>query len=111
MKKKRRAPTKAELEALEQWKQLNLKWDKLPKFARKEHEQKEINRVVPPSIPDFRKAPEIPSLQSKGKASTAKKEIQIYTGTKVKGIGVMHKSSMVPIFSDEEAVDIARMRR
>lgn len=35
----------------------------------------------------------------------------IYTGTKVKGIGTMHKSNAVPIFSDEEAVDISRMRR
>lgn len=34
-----------------------------------------------------------------------------YTGTKVKGIGTMHKSNAVPIFSDEEATDIARMRR
>jgi hypothetical protein len=36
---------------------------------------------------------------------------QHYTGTKVKGVGVMHKSNMVPIFSDEEAVEISRMRR
>jgi len=35
----------------------------------------------------------------------------IYTGTKVKGIGTMHKSNAVPIFSDEEAIDISRMRR
>lgn len=34
-----------------------------------------------------------------------------YTGTKVKGIATMHKSNAVPIFSDEEAVDIAKMRR
>lgn len=34
-----------------------------------------------------------------------------YTGTKIIGIGTMHKSNMVPIFSDEEATDIARMRR
>jgi hypothetical protein len=34
-----------------------------------------------------------------------------YTGTKVKGIGTMHKSNAVPIFSDEEAVDISKMRR
>ncbi len=34
-----------------------------------------------------------------------------YTGTKVIGIGTMHKSNMVPIFSDEEAVDISKMRR
>ena len=36
---------------------------------------------------------------------------KVYTGTKVKGIATMHKSNAVPIFSDEEAVDIARMRR
>ncbi len=34
-----------------------------------------------------------------------------YTGTKVKGIGTMHKSNAVPIFSDEEAVAISSMRR
>ena len=35
----------------------------------------------------------------------------VYTGTKIKGIGTMHKSNAVPIFSDEEAVAIANMRR
>jgi hypothetical protein len=36
---------------------------------------------------------------------------KVYTGTKVKGIATMHKSNAVPVFSDEEAVDISRMRR
>lgn len=36
---------------------------------------------------------------------------QAYTGTKVKGIGTMHKSNAVPIFSDTEAVEISTMRR
>ena len=36
---------------------------------------------------------------------------KVYTGTKVKGIATMHKSNAVPVFSDEQAVDIARMRR
>ena len=35
----------------------------------------------------------------------------VYTGTKIKGIGTMHKSNAVPIFSDEEAVAISQMRR
>jgi hypothetical protein len=34
-----------------------------------------------------------------------------YTGTKMLGIGTMHKSNSVPIFSDEEAIEIATMRR
>jgi hypothetical protein len=36
---------------------------------------------------------------------------KVYTGDKIKGIGTMHKSNAVPIFSDEEAVAIANMRR
>jgi len=38
----------------------------------------------------------------------AKKE---YTGDKLIGIATMHKSNLVPIFSNEEAIDVARMRR
>jgi hypothetical protein len=34
-----------------------------------------------------------------------------YTGSKILGIGTMHKSNAVPIFTDEEAKDVARMRR
>ena len=36
---------------------------------------------------------------------------KVYTGTKVKGIATMHKSNAVPVFSNEQAVDISRMRR
>ena len=36
---------------------------------------------------------------------------KVYTGTKVKGIATMHKSNAVPVFSNEEAQDISRMRR
>lgn len=39
------------------------------------------------------------------------KQTPTYTGTKILGIGTMHKSNAVPIFSDEEAIDISRMRR
>jgi hypothetical protein len=35
----------------------------------------------------------------------------VYTGNKVKGIATMHKSNAVPVFSDEEAIDISKMRR
>ena len=36
---------------------------------------------------------------------------KVYTGDKIKGIGTMHKSNAVPVFSDEEAVAISKMRR
>jgi hypothetical protein len=51
-----------------------------------------------------------PSLNT-GAGIAVKKESPIYTGNKVKGIGTMHKSNAVPIFSDEEAQDISKMRR
>jgi hypothetical protein len=52
----------------------------------------------------------IPSRNT-GDGIAAAKTAPQYTGTKMKGIGVMHKSNSVPIFSDEEAVAIATMRR
>ena len=52
----------------------------------------------------------IPSLNTGGGVA-ALAPAKVYTGTKVKGIATMHKSNAVPVFSDEEAVDISKMRR
>ena len=52
----------------------------------------------------------IPSLNTVGGVAILA-PAKVYTGTKVKGIATMHKSNAVPVFSDEEAVDISRMRR
>ena len=51
----------------------------------------------------------IKSIDTGGNATL--KAPKVYTGTKVKGIATMHKSNAVPVFSDEEAVDISKMRR
>jgi hypothetical protein len=52
----------------------------------------------------------IKSLNS-GLGSATLAPPKVYTGTMVKGIATMHKSNAVPVFSNEEAVDIAKMRR
>ena len=52
----------------------------------------------------------IPSLNSGAGVATLAAP-KVYTGTKVKGIATMHKSNAVPVFSDEEAVEISKMRR
>ena len=52
----------------------------------------------------------IPSLNTGGGVAVLA-PAKVYTGTKVKGIATMHKSNAVPVFSDEEAIDISRMRR
>ena len=43
--------------------------------------------------------------------STPRREPQQYTGTFVRGIATMHKSNAVPVTSDQQAVDIARMAK
>ena len=61
-------------------------------------------------VPPGRETPYVNSLNP-GWVPCTKRTDQEYTGTKVKGIGTMHKSNAVPIFSDEEAIDISKMRR
>lgn len=40
-----------------------------------------------------------------------KTEPERYSGTSCIGLAAMHKSNITPVFSAEQAVDIARMRR
>jgi len=61
------------------------------------------------AIPADRSTAHIPSRDTGGNATLA--PAKVYTGTMVKGIATMHKSNAVPVFSDEQAVDISRMRR
>jgi hypothetical protein len=60
--------------------------------------------------PPGRETVHVPSRDT-GWVACVKATDQTYTGTKVKGIGTMHKSNAVPIFSDDEAVEISTMRR
>jgi hypothetical protein len=96
----------------ESWKELQKKWGL-------EAEQKRKNRALTaevwkPQKPLYRGAndPRIPSLNNGLDMGPAVKAApKVYTGTKIKGIGTMHKSNAVPIFTDDEAKDIANMRR
>lgn len=64
-----------------------------------------------PQYPPGREPNRIPSRPDTPGAVAARPADKVYTGTAMKGIGVLHKSNSVPIFTDDEAVDIARMRR
>ena len=66
--------------------------------------------VAPKNINAERSSRHIPSVDT-GLGSTAPMPTKQYTGDKMIGIGTMHKSNMVPIFSDKEAKDISTMRR
>lgn len=94
-------------------------WKQLLKKYEIEAETKKRNRALTASVytsgpQPFRRdsGPRIPSLNGGVDMSPAVKAAQkVYTGTKIKGIGTMHKSNAVPIFTDDEAKDIANMRR
>ena len=53
----------------------------------------------------------IKSLNTGHSGPVSSKPAQKYTGSKMLGVGQLHKSNAVPVFCDQDAIDIARMRR
>ena len=51
------------------------------------------------------------SITTPGSAGGTLKPTPTYTGSKMIGIAILHKSCLQPVFSSEEATEIARMRR
>ena len=96
----------------ESWKELQKKWaveieDKKRKRAMTAAPLKGNYSLT---IPEGRNTTShLKSVDTGGNALL--KPSPVYTGTKVKGIATMHKSNAVPVFSDEEAQDISKMRR
>jgi len=90
-----------------EWEDINKKW--APKaVVRKVFKTESLSPAM--STPRNTNTSNVPSLVTPG-GNCAKKDPILYTGTKVLGVATMHKSNMVPIFSDQEAVDVATMRR
>lgn len=77
-------------------------------------ELKAMQSVSRPSFvdprPSHRSTADIPSLDS-GIGVATKRESPTYTGSAMIGIGQMHKSNAVPIFKQQDAEDLAKMRR
>lgn len=96
----------------ESWKDLQKKWAAESEIKKQKRALTSgtLSSVYELKPPPGRETPKIASLPFTG-GPCVKNPEKVYTGTKIKGIGTMHKSNAVPIFSDEEAVDISRMRR
>ena len=77
--------------------------------AQKRSQKVNIAQNLSPK-PFVRETEYIPSKDT-GYYNTFKKPDLYYTGDNMKGIGTLHKSNAVPIFTDEEAKDQANMRR
>ena len=95
----------------ESWKAMQAKWgvDAEDKKRKRAMSAEPLNYNL--SAPVGRETQKISSRDTGHIGAVRTKEIPQYTGTKIKGIGTMHKSNAVPIFSDEQAVEISRMRR
>jgi hypothetical protein len=84
------------------------------KFKKPAFEQHAVPIVKTYAMVRLEEAHRIPSNTDFSTArpeSTAKPERKEYTGTLVKGISTLHKSNAVPIISQDDALEHARMRR
>ena len=118
---KKKGPKKwASAEAKRKAQQLQAEWEvclgtikkMAPKFSGNTRPEPKPTGVLTtsPRIPPGRETPQIASLDT-GWVACTKKSDTIYTGEKVLGISVLHKSNGVPVFSQEEVIDISKMRR
>jgi hypothetical protein len=98
--------------------ELEESWKELLKAQGIEQEERRRRRAMSAetlaytlSAPPGRETRHIASRDTGHSGAVRTKDIPQYTGTKILGIGTMHKSNAVPVFSNEEAHDIATMRR
>ena len=86
-------------------------WEKL----KASHKSKPVKKVFKDwsydlSAPPGRETVRHPSLDT-GPGTATKKDAMMYTGDKMIGISIIHKSCLQPVFSQEAATDAANMRR
>lgn len=101
------AEQKRQAEILEQeWRALKAKYEPKTKIK-----LGRSSYVPPKPLRRDSNQPRIPSLDTGVTGAVNVRMPQKYTGDNIVGIGTMHKSNAVPIFSDQEAKDISSMRR
>ena len=68
--------------------------------------------VAPPE-PEYYRKPEkyVPSLNSGVYNQCSKQQEKQYTGELISGVATMHKSNAVPVMNNDQAKDLASMRR
>jgi hypothetical protein len=85
-------------------------WLKKHGIEKGKRKQNSFVEYKPNPEPHRRQTQHYPSLNS-FVGSATKPAPKVYTGDKLIGIGTLHKSNAVPIFSKEDAEDQAKMRR
>ena len=93
------------------WKDLQNKWGVEQEENKRRRAMRAETLQYSLTVPEGRSTKHIPSRNTGEAGAVTYKESPQYTGTKMLGVGQLHKSNAVPVFSNEEVVDIARMRR
>ena len=94
------------------WKELQKKWEVDADEKRRSRAMKAPPLDYKLSTPIGRPSGHnIPSRADSVLGPVSSKVIPQYTGTKMIGIGQLHKSNGVPIFRKQDAEDLAKMRR
>lgn len=103
---KKRKPTAKQRQLAAEWEAIKLKHATKPVAKVKKSD------TYVPSKSYIRETRHYPSLPMSGPMACTKPLEEVrYTGDKMLGIGTLHKSNAVPIFTEEEAKDQATMRR
>ena len=104
----------ASAEAKRQSLALEAEWEQLQKKLqpKKAVQARALTRpIVMPKIPHGRDTTSHIKSVDTGVSVAAKKAAPQYTGDKVIGVSIVHKSCLQPVFSQDQAKDFATMRR
>ncbi len=104
----------ASAEAKRQALALEAEWEQLQKKLqpKKAVQARALTRpIVMPKIPHGRDTTSHIKSVDTGVSVAAKKAAPQYTGDKVIGVSIVHKSCLQPVFSQDQAKDFASMRR
>ena len=75
-------------------------------------ELKKRSKGSPVPFPNYKLTREMPKTSDKIVKVSGRAEQQHYSGErKLLGIGMLHKSNLVPVFDQQDAIDIYKMRR
>jgi hypothetical protein len=114
-KAKHRNATSANLarKNAESWQQLLNKWD--VKSETKTTKVQQPTKLATtsgysPAHDPKRSTRHIPSVDT-GQGIAARPADKVYTGDAMLGVSVLHKSNGIPVFRQEDAIDISKMRR
>ena len=75
-------------------------------------ELKKRSQGSPVPFPEYKTKGDMPKTSDKMVKFSGRAEQQHYSGErKLLGIGMLHKSNLVPVFDQQDAIDISKMRR